>query len=76
VLAASIQGPLAAIVLMLELAHHTVNLMVPLLIAAAGATVVARRIGAPSIYSARLGEPAGEEREQAPKSDDELLPPR
>jgi H+/Cl- antiporter ClcA len=76
VLAASIQGPLAAIVLMLELAHHTINLMVPLLIAAAGATVVARRIGAPSIYSARLGEPAGEEREQAPKSDDELLPPR
>jgi len=62
VLAASMQGPLAAIVLMLELAHHTTTLIVPLVIATAGATVVARVIGAPSIYSARLGEavPAGD----------------
>jgi chloride channel protein, CIC family len=58
ILAASMQGPLAAIVLMLELAHHSDSLIVPLVIATAGATVVARMIGAPSIYSARLGESA------------------
>jgi H+/Cl- antiporter ClcA len=56
VLAASMQGPLAAVVLMLELAHHTDTLMVPLLLGVTSATVVARRLGAPSIYSARLGE--------------------
>lgn len=56
VLAASMQGPLAAIVLILELAHHSDTLVVPLLLAVAGATVVARLLGAPSLYSARLGE--------------------
>ncbi len=55
VLAASMQGPLAAIVLIIELAHNSTSLIVPLVIATAGATVVARLIGAPSIYSARLG---------------------
>jgi CIC family chloride channel protein len=60
VLAASMQGPLAAIALILELAHHTDSLIVPLVIAAAGATVFARMIGAPSIYSARLGDLTGE----------------
>jgi H+/Cl- antiporter ClcA len=63
VLAASMQGPLAAIVLMLELAHHSDSLIVPLVIATACATVVARMIGAPSIYSARLGETAADEAE-------------
>ena len=58
VLAAAMQGPLAAVVLILELAHHTDSLMVPLLLAVTGATVVARLMGANSIYSARLGEPA------------------
>ncbi|MGA2927766.1 MAG: chloride channel protein [Solirubrobacteraceae bacterium] len=58
VLAASMQGPLAAIVLIIELAHHSETLMVPLLLAVAGATVIARLLGAPSIYSARLGEKA------------------
>jgi chloride channel protein, CIC family len=68
VLAASMQGPLAAIVLILELAHHTDTLMVPLLLAVTGATVVARLLGAPSIYSARLGENArgGDAPEAAP----------
>jgi chloride channel protein, CIC family len=59
VLAASMQGPLAAIVLILELAHYTDALVVPVVLSIAGATVVARRLGAPSIYSARLGERAG-----------------
>jgi len=54
VLAASMQGPLAAVVLMLELTHHADALMVPVLLAVAEATIVARLFGAPSIYSARL----------------------
>jgi H+/Cl- antiporter ClcA len=58
VLGASMQGPLSAIVLMLELVHHSTSLAVPLVIATAVATIVARLIGAPSIYSARLGETA------------------
>jgi chloride channel protein, CIC family len=56
VLAASMQAPLAATVLVLELAHHTDTLMVPILLAVTGATVISRIMGAPSIYSARLGE--------------------
>ena len=75
VLAAAMEAPLAAIVLMLELAHHIQNLAVPLLLAVASATVVARIVGAPSIYSARLGEQDdGEERDGAGGAD-ELLPP-
>ncbi len=54
VLAASMQGPLAAVVLMLELTHHAEALMVPILLAVVEATVFARVVGAPSIYSARL----------------------
>jgi H+/Cl- antiporter ClcA len=56
VLAAAMQGPLAATVLMLELTHSNGSLTVPLLLAAAEATVVARLLGAPSIYSARVAE--------------------
>jgi chloride channel protein, CIC family len=59
ILAAAMQAPLAAIVLIVELAHFTDTLIVPLLVAVAGATVVARLFGAPSIYSARLGEAQG-----------------
>ncbi len=40
--------------LVLELTRHTDALMVPTLLAVAEATVVARLLGAPSIYSARL----------------------
>ncbi|HLW95013.1 MAG TPA: chloride channel protein, partial [Solirubrobacteraceae bacterium] len=57
VLAAAMQGPLAATVLMLELTHSPGTLTVPLLLAAGIATVVARLANAPSIYSARLAEP-------------------
>lgn len=56
ILAASMQAPLAAIVLILELAHYTDTLIVPLLLSVAGATILSRILGAPSIYSARLGE--------------------
>jgi chloride channel protein, CIC family len=54
VLGASMQGPLAAVVLLLELTHHADALMVPILLAVVEATVLARVLGAPSIYSARM----------------------
>jgi H+/Cl- antiporter ClcA len=66
ILAAAMQGPLSATVLMLELTHSTGSLTVPLLLAAGLATVVARLLGAPSIYSARLAEP---EAAAAPRPD-------
>jgi H+/Cl- antiporter ClcA len=58
VLGASMQGPLAAVVLLLELTHHADSLMVPVLLAIVEATVLTRLFGAPSIYSARLGSRA------------------
>jgi len=60
-LAAAMQGPISGVVLVLELTQHFDALMAPTLLAVCGATVVARRLGAPSIYSARLpeaGDPA------------------
>jgi len=54
VLGASMQGPLAAVVLLLELTHHAEALMVPILLAVVEATVLTRVLGAPSIYSARI----------------------
>ena len=57
VLAAAMQGPLAATVLMLELTGSGGSLMVPLLLAVGEATVLARLLNAPSIYSARLAQP-------------------
>ena len=69
VLAAAMQGPLAATVLMLELTHSPGTLTVPLLLAAGLATVVARLANAPSIYSARLAEP-----DRAPAPPPEPLP--
>jgi CIC family chloride channel protein len=54
VLGAAMQGPLAAIVLLLELTHRADALMVPILLAVVEATILARLLGAPSIYSARL----------------------
>ena len=54
VLAAGMQAPLAAVVLLLELTHKVDGLMVPMLIAVAEATVISRLLRARSIYSARL----------------------
>jgi CIC family chloride channel protein len=53
-LAASMQGPLSGVVLVLELTRSFDSLMAPTLLAVVEATVIARRLGAPSIYSARL----------------------
>jgi chloride channel protein, CIC family len=72
VLGAAMQGPLAAIVLLLELTHHADGLMVPVLLAVVGATVVARVAGAPSIYSARLTAESDEDAGAEPEHD--LLP--
>jgi CIC family chloride channel protein len=69
VLGAAMQGPLAAVVLLLELTHHGDSLMVPELLAVVEATVVARLLGAPSIYSARLS------RERPPAAPDDAVAP-
>lgn len=53
-LAAAMQGPIAGVVLVLELTRNFDALMAPTLLAVTEATVIARRLGAPSIYSARL----------------------
>ena len=50
VLAASMQAPLAAVVLLLELTHKVDGLMVPMLLAVVEATVVSRLLRARSIY--------------------------
>ena len=62
-LAAAMQGPISGIVIVLELTQRFDALMVPTLVAVCLATVVARRLGAPSIYSARLPGPAVAETE-------------
>jgi H+/Cl- antiporter ClcA len=53
-LAAAMQGPLSGLVLVLELTRNFDSLMAPTMVAVIEATVIARRLGAPSIYSARL----------------------
>ncbi|MGH2890164.1 MAG: chloride channel protein [Solirubrobacteraceae bacterium] len=53
-LAAVMQAPLSGVVLVLELTRNFDSLMAPTLLAVIEATVIARRFGAPSIYSARL----------------------
>lgn len=52
-LASASQGPLSSVVFMLELTNHTDALIVPLLIAVAGATLMARKLEVHSIYSIR-----------------------
>ncbi len=52
-LAAASQGPLSSTVFLLELTRHVDSLMVPLLIAIAGATITSRHFEPRSIYSAR-----------------------
>ncbi|HET9093956.1 MAG TPA: chloride channel protein [Solirubrobacteraceae bacterium] len=53
-LAAAMQGPLSGVVLVIELTGHLDALVVPTLLAVVIATVVSRRLGAASIYSARV----------------------
>jgi CIC family chloride channel protein len=82
-LAAAMQGPIAGVVLVLELTRNFDTLMVPTLLAVVEATVLSRRLGAASIYSARLA--SGETLEASPTANaaavaavsalDESLPP-
>jgi chloride channel protein, CIC family len=53
-LAAAMQGPICAIVLVLELTRFADAVLVPLMLAVAGAVAVAYRLEGRSIYSARI----------------------
>ncbi len=52
--AAASQGPVSAVLLLLELTWWSTPLMVPLLLAVVGATLVVRRLEPRSIYTARI----------------------
>ena len=54
VLAAITQGPISAIVLMLELTGRLDTMMVPMMIVVGGAVLVARRFESRSVYSGRI----------------------
>ena len=54
VLAASTQGPVSAIVLLIELTYHINGVMVPLMLAVAGATITAKWLEPRSIYTAKV----------------------
>ncbi|MDE2302722.1 MAG: chloride channel protein [Sphingomonadales bacterium] len=62
--AATTQGPISAAVLMIELTGHDRAFILPMLIAIAGATMVARRIDPRSIYDARLSDEELVERQE------------
>jgi CIC family chloride channel protein len=71
VLAATTQGPISTVVLMMELTDRDRSFIVPLLLAVATATLVARTIEPRSIYDARLTDEEIEARQRARE-----LPPR
>ena len=56
VLAATTQGPISAVVLLMELTGRDRSFILPLLLAAATATLIARSIESRSIYDARLSD--------------------
>ncbi len=62
VLAATTQGPISTVVLMMELTGRDRSFIAPLLLAVATATLVARTIEPRSIYDARLTDAEVEER--------------
>jgi H+/Cl- antiporter ClcA len=64
-LAATTQGPISAVVLMMELTGYARAAIVPLLLAVATATLVARVIETRSIYDARLTDAQVRERQKA-----------
>ncbi|MGO4885518.1 MAG: chloride channel protein [Bryobacteraceae bacterium] len=71
VLAATTQGPISTVVLMMELTGRDRAFIVPLLLAVGTATLVARTIEPRSIYDARLTDAEVAERQKARE-----LPPR
>jgi len=64
VLAATTQGPISTVVLMMELTGRDRSFIVPLLLAVATATLVARTIEPRSIYDARLSDEEVEARQK------------
>src|ERR1019366_473374 len=64
VLAATTQGPISTVVLMMELTDRDRSFIVPLLLAVATATLVARTIEPRSIYDARLTDEEIEARQK------------
>jgi chloride channel protein, CIC family len=64
VVAATTQGPVSAIVLMIELTGRDRTFIIPMIVAAAVATLVARTIDPRSIYDARLTDAELEERQR------------
>jgi chloride channel protein, CIC family len=64
-LAATTQGPISAVVLMMELTGYARAAIVPLLMAVATATLVARIIEPRSVYDARLTDAQVRERQEA-----------
>jgi H+/Cl- antiporter ClcA len=68
VLAATTQGPISAVVLMMELTGRDRSFILPLLLAASTATLVARSIERRSIYDARLTDEEIEARQKLPES--------
>jgi CIC family chloride channel protein len=64
VIAATTQGPISAIVLMIELTGRDRSFILPLVVAVATATLVARSIEARSIYDARLTDQEIAERQR------------
>jgi CIC family chloride channel protein len=71
VLAATTQGPISTVVLMMELTGRDRSFILPLLLAVGTATLVARTIEPRSIYDARLTDEEIEARQKARE-----LPPR
>jgi chloride channel protein, CIC family len=64
-LAASTQGPISTIVLMMELTGYSRAAIVPLLLVVATATLIARTIEPRSVYEARLSDEQVRERQRA-----------
>jgi H+/Cl- antiporter ClcA len=73
-LAATTQGPISTVVLMMELTGYARAATVPLLLAVATATLVARLIEPRSIYDARLSDAQVQARQQAREQPSESPP--
>jgi len=67
VLAATTQGPISTVVLMIELTGRDRSFIVPLLLAVGTATLVARTIELRSVYDARLTDEEVEARRASPQ---------
>jgi H+/Cl- antiporter ClcA len=64
VLAATSQGPVSSVVLLMELTGHDRSFVLPLLVAVCTATIVSRSIEPRSIYDARMTDEQVRERQR------------